>query len=143
MCRLLIVILGALPASLLASFAVGVAGSGARSLASAEPSGALFMAWGILGIAGTAGLWLAVIEGPAIEGPFPRIAAVLIGCGLAADAVLLGVPLFHGALSARFLRGPEDIIYWGLTVPPFVVGAVYVGRIVFHKLPAGVGCTAV
>ena len=61
---------------MLASFAVGVIFGGIRSLASAEPSGALFVIWGILGIAGAAGLWLA-----AIEGPRSRVAAVLVGNG--------------------------------------------------------------
>ncbi len=62
MWRSVIVILGALPASVLGSFAIGVIFGGIRSLASAEAVGALFVAWGILGIAGAAGLWLAAIE---------------------------------------------------------------------------------
>jgi hypothetical protein len=132
------VILGALPASVLASFAVGVIFGGIRSLARAEPSGGLFVTWGILGIAGAAGLWLA-----AIEGPRSRVAAVLVGCGLAADAALVGLPLVSGPLSVPFRLRSPDITYWLLTVLPFSVGALYVGRVLFHKRQIGVGRTAV
>ena len=128
-----LIVLGALPASVLASFAVGVIFGGIRSLASAEPSGALFVTWGILGIAGAAGLWLA-----AIERALSRGAAVLIGCGLAADAALVGLPLASSPLSIPLRLRSPDITYWLLIVLPFSVGAVYVGRVIFHKRQTGV-----
>jgi hypothetical protein len=138
MWRSLIVILGALPASVLASFAVGIIFGGIRSLVRAELSGALFVTWGILGVAGAGGLWLA-----SIEGPRSRVAAVLVGCGLAADAVLVGLPLVSGPLSVPFRLRSPDITYWLLTILPFSVGAIYVGRVLFDKWQIGVGRTAV
>jgi hypothetical protein len=62
--RVLIVLFGAVPASVLGSFAVGVTFGGLRSLASAEASGSLFLVRGLLGLLGLAGLWLAVLVGP-------------------------------------------------------------------------------
>jgi hypothetical protein len=138
MWKSLIEVLGALPATVLASFAAGVIFGGIRSLASAEPSGALFVTWGLLGIAGAAGLWLA-----AIEGALSRVAAVLIGCGLAADAALVALPLVGGPQSVPFRLRSPGITYWLLTVLPFSVGAIYVGRVLFRKRQTGAGRTAV
>jgi|SRR2546426_358485 len=89
--RALVVLFGALPATVLGSLAIGVMFGGLRSLASGEFSGVLFFVWGVLGLAGVAGLWLAVIEGPHAGG-----AASLIACGVIAEAVLIGLTVRGG-----------------------------------------------
>jgi hypothetical protein len=119
--RLLIVVFGALPASVLGSFAVGVGFGGFRGLGSFEISGALFVGWTLLGLTGVGGLWLA-----AILGPGSRTAAGLIACGLAADAVLLGVAAANWASPASPGAGTLDRAYVALLSVPFLVGAAYI-----------------
>jgi hypothetical protein len=82
--RLLIGLVGALPASVLGGFAVGVAYGGIRMLADADPYGLLLVTWAFLGLTGVAGLWLGVITGPG-----SLLAAALIGCGLIAETILI------------------------------------------------------
>ena len=119
--RLLIVVFGALPASVLGSFAVGVAFGGFRTLGSFEISGALFVGWALLGLTGVAGLWLA-----AILGPGSRTAAGLIACGLAADGVLLWLIAANSASTTSPRAGNLDRAYVALVGVPFLVGAAYI-----------------
>jgi hypothetical protein len=111
-----VAILGALPATVLGSFALGMVFGGFRNLASGDMRGALYAAWGLLGLAGIAGLWLAVIKGPRSV-----VAAVLIGCGLVAAAIVVSFP----PLSLRH----AGVGGWLVVALPFAVGAVYLGRV--------------
>ena len=88
------------------------------------------MRWGTL--AGVAGLWLA-----AIEGPFARGAAWLIGCGLIAGMlVLIGLTVRGGLSSGMPLRlTSTEVVYCLLSVSPFVVGALYVARRLLGSQP--------
>src|SRR5262245_56160436 len=114
-------LIGALAASVLGSFAVGVAFGGLQSLARAEASGSLFLLWGLLGLAGVAGLWLATLVGPG-----SLAAAGLIGCGLAADAVLV-LLIGKDALSvAPIVPSGFDAAYAALVTVPFLVGTAYI-----------------
>ncbi len=129
--RALVALFGAVPATVLGSLAAGVTFGGLRALASADLSGGVFMVWGALGLAGVAGFWLA-----AIEGPFPRGAAWLIGCGLIADAVLIGLTVRGGLSSGMPLRlTTTEVVYCLLAVSPFVVGALYVVRCLLGSRP--------
>src|SRR5918996_2979990 len=125
--RLLIVLIGALPATVLGSFAVGVTFGGLRSLASAEAGGSLFLAWGLLGLTGVAGLWLA-----ALVGPGSLVASWLIGCGLAADAILIFLTLTNAAPSTHIAPSALDATYVALLTLPFLVGAAYVCHAGLH-----------
>ena len=119
--RLLIALVGALPASVLGSFAVGVAYGGMRMLASAEPHGLLLVTWALLGIAGVAGLWLG-----AITGPGSNVAAALIGCGLAAEIVLIWLAATGAASSAPYTFRGLDAGYATFLSLPLLVGAAYI-----------------
>jgi len=128
--RSLVALFGALPATVLGSLALGVTFGGLRMLISAELSGGLFLIWGALGLAGVAGLWLAVLEGPHSRG-----AAFLIACGLIADAVLIALTVrggLYGSADASPTRSASsttiETVYCLLAVCPFVVGTLYVAR---------------
>jgi hypothetical protein len=127
--RFLIALFGALPASVLGSFAGGVTFGGLRSLASVEASGSLFMVWGLLGLIGLAGLWLAVLVGPGSS-----VASALIACGLAADAVLF-FPVLTNAASGT----PVSLhaAYVLLLTLPFLVGVAYICHAVLRARRAG------
>src|SRR2546425_12648923 len=125
--RALVVLFGGLPATVLGSLAIGVMFGGLRSLASGEFSGVLFFVWGVLGLAGVAGLWLAVIEGPHAGG-----AASLIACGVIAEAVLIGLTVRGGLSSGTLLRlTSTEVVYCLLAASPFAVGTSYVARRLF------------
>jgi hypothetical protein len=117
----LTVLIGALAASVLGSFAVGVAFGGLQSLARAEASGSLFLLWGLLGLAGVAGLWLATLVGPG-----SLAAAGLMGCGLAADAILVFLICTNAPSVAPIILSGFDAAYVALVTVPFLVGAAYV-----------------
>ena len=119
--RLVIALLGALPASVLGSFAIGVVYGGMRMLATAEARGLLLVTWGLLGIIGVAGLWLA-----AISGPGSMVASLLIGSGLAAEVVLVYVAITHAASAASFRLHGLEVAYAVLLTLPFLVGAAYI-----------------
>jgi hypothetical protein len=119
--RLLIALVGALPATVLGSFAIGVVYGGIRMLATAEPGGLLLATWGLLGIIGVAGLWLA-----AISGPGSIVASLLIGCGLAAEAVLVYLAITNAASAASFRLHCLEAAYAVLLTLPFLVGAAYI-----------------
>ena len=125
--RLLIVLFGALPASVLGSFAVGVAFGGLQNLAGAEVSGALLIVWGLLGLTGLAGLWLA-----ALIGPGSPVASGLIACGLAADAALLCLVLARVDSAAPSPLFSFDSAYVLLLALPFLVGVAYICHAVLH-----------
>src|SRR5262245_51299299 len=125
--RLLIALFGALPASVVGSFAVGVTFGGLRSLARAEISGSLFVVWGLLGLLGLAGLWLGVLVGPGSPA-----ASGLIACGLAADAVLLVLVVTNTAPAALVDPVGLDAAYVLLLTLPFLVGAAYICHAVFR-----------
>jgi hypothetical protein len=119
--RLMIVLFGAVPGTVLGSFAVGVTFGGLRGLASAEASGALFVVWGLLGLLGLTGLWLAVLVGPGSP-----VASGLIACGLAADAALLVLVATNSASAAPIAHPGHDAAYVLLLTLPFLVGAAYI-----------------
>ena len=86
----------------------GLHGGHCRTLA------ALFVGWGLLGVAGVVGLWLATL------GRSPRVAVLLIVCGLAAIAPFVAMGLqeaLMGELSSLLL-----------TLLPFGVGVAFVVR---------------
>jgi len=115
--RFLIVVFGALPASILA---LSTAYSAVTSLASAVATGTLLAASAFLGLAGVTGLWLA-----AIVGPGSRRAAWLIVCGLVAGAVPLWVGSALYTSMASLGSTALGRLYGVLLVGPFVVGGVY------------------
>lgn len=115
--RFLIVVFGALPASILAlSSAYGAV----TSLASPVATGTLLAAWAFLGLAGVTGLWMA-----AIVGPGSRRAAWLVVCGLVAGAVPLWVGATLHTSVAALGSTALGRLYGVLLVGPFVVGGVY------------------
>jgi|SRR5215470_995847 len=128
--RVLVTLFGALPATALGSFALGMAFGGLRMLTGAEFSGGLFAIWGLLGLAGVAGLWLAVLEGPHSRG-----AAGLIVCGLIAEAVLIGLMVFGDLQrAAHVVAAPSgslrtiEIVSCLVGFSPFMVGAMYIAQ---------------
>lgn len=136
--RLLIALVGALRASALGSFAVGVAYGGIRMLASAEPYGLLLVTWALLGVAGVAGLWLGVITGPG-----SIVAAALIGCGLAAEAVLIWLAVTGAALATPFTFRSLDAAYATFLSLPLLVGAAYICHALVRACRKGGGQQAV
>jgi hypothetical protein len=130
--RFLIALFGALPASVLGSFAGGVTFGGLRSLASVEASGSLFMVWGLLGLIGLAGLWLAVLVGPGSS-----VASALIACGLAADAVLFFPVLTNAASGTPVTPSSLHAAYVLLLTLPFLVGVAYICHAVLRARRAG------
>jgi len=128
--RAFVALFGALPATILGSLAAGMSFGGLRSLLGLELSGGLFFMWGALGLAGVAGFWLAVIEGPHSRG-----AAPLIVCGLIADAALIGLTIRGGFYAGPGMSSSQSLslramefVYCLLAVSPFVVGILYVVR---------------
>ena len=121
MSRLLILLFGALPATVLGTLAIGITAGGLRSLASAEISGFLIFAWGLLGVVGVAGLWLAVLVG--LGSP---VASRLIACGLAADTVLFFLILRNAAAAPPVAISGRDAAAFSLLTLPFLVGVAYI-----------------
>jgi hypothetical protein len=111
--RVLVAVLGALPATALGVVAFLGVICGGRMIVRVDLTGALLVVWGGLGVAGVAGLWLAAL------GRDARPAIVFVVCGLIADgplAVVVAAALATGELSWL----PVFIL------PPFFVGLVYV-----------------
>jgi hypothetical protein len=134
----MILLAGALPASVLGSFAVGVAYGGMRMLASAEAGGLWLLSWGLLGIIGVAGLWLG-----AISGPGSMVASALIACGLAAESVLIYLAITNGAGAASLGLSSLDAAHAALLTLPFLVGAAYICHALLRAHRTGGGQQAV
>ena len=86
--------------------------AGSQGFATDVTLATLFVGWGLLGISGVVGLWLATL------GRSPRVAVPLTVCGLAAIApfVVMGLQeAFMGELSLLLL-----------TLLPFGVGVAFV-----------------
>jgi hypothetical protein len=111
--RVLMAILGALPATVLGAGAFMGAIAGGRGLAANWMQSALLLAWGGLSVAGVVGLWLAVL------GRASRVAVPLIVCGLVA-----ALPIVAGLMIETVAGGPPLILLPALC--PFVCGVVYV-----------------
>lgn len=113
--RVVVAILGALPATALGVVAFPSVIYGSRMIVRVELSGALLVLWGSLGVAGIAGLWLAAL------GRDARPASVLLACGLIADAPLVAVVTVTLVV---------DGLSWlpVLVLSPFIVGMVCLVR---------------
>jgi hypothetical protein len=107
-------ILGALPATALGVLAFMGVIAGSQGFTRDKTGAALFLVWGVLGVAGAAGLWLGAL------GRDPRSAIPLTVCGLIAAAPLVAV-----GLAAAFVGEPSWLL---LAIFPFGIGAVYVIR---------------
>jgi len=111
--RMLMAILGALPATVLGVGAFMGAVAGGQGLTANWLQSALLFAWGVLGVAGVIGLWLAALDRD------PRRALPLTVCGLIA-----GLPLVAGLIGAVLAGGPPWIL--PLALLPFGFGIAYV-----------------
>jgi hypothetical protein len=110
--RVLAVVFGALPATLLGILAFMGVIAGSQGLPR-NPAGAwIFLVWGALGVAGVIGLWLAAV------GERSSVAIALIACGLVA-----ATPFVWAAVEEGLAGGPSWLL---LTVLPFGIGAAYI-----------------
>jgi hypothetical protein len=110
--RVLAVTLGALPATALGVVAFMGVIAGSQGFTRDRTQAAMFLLWGVLGVAGVIGLWFAVL------GQAPRWALPLTVCGLIA-----AVPLVALGLAAAIVGEPSWLL---LALPPFALGTVYV-----------------
>jgi hypothetical protein len=122
--RVLVAVLGVLPATALGVVAVLGVIYGGRMIVRVDLTGALLVVWGSLGVAGVAGLWLAAL------GRDARPAIVFVVCGLIADGPLAVVAAV--ALAAGELSWLPVLIF-----PPFIVGVVYVVACLRGRLAQG------
>ena len=123
-CRALIVLFGALPASVLAGAVGYFAADTARLNGALEP---LWIPIVLAALLGTAGLWIAAL------GPWRRTARWLIAAGVLVDTFAVFV-LFADAplrtLKRFFVREPGDLPMLFVLVAPLVVGiAMLAGRL--------------
>src|SRR5262245_60795638 len=107
--RVLMAVLGALPATVLGGGAFIGAIARGQGLTANWVQSAFLLTWGALGVAGVVGLWLAVLDRD------PRLAVPLTVCGLVAAA-----PLVVGLAGAVFAGGPPWIL--PLALFPFAFG---------------------
>ena len=110
--RLLGVVFGALPATLLGILAFMGVIAGSQALAQNNSGAWFFLVWGALGVAGVIGLWLATVSQRS------WVAIGLVACGLIAAA-----PLVRAAVAETFVGAPSWLL---LVVLPFVIGGAYV-----------------
>jgi hypothetical protein len=110
--RVLGVIFGALPATLLGILAFMGAIAGGQVLSRNDPFGVFLLVWGALGVAGVIGLWLAAV------GQRSWVALALVACGLVAVA-----PLVWAAVVQTLVGAPSWLL---LVILPFGIGAAYV-----------------
>jgi hypothetical protein len=120
--RILVAVLGALPATALGVVAFPSVIYGSRMIVRVELSGALLVVWCSLGVAGVAGLWLAAL------GCAARPATALLACGLIADAPLV-------AVVAVTLAAGELSWFPVLVLPPFIVGMACLVRSLRGRVP--------
>ena len=124
--RVMAAFLGALPATALGVMACMAVVAGSQGFATDMILATLFVGWGLLGVAGVVGLWLATL------GRSPRVAVPLIVCGLAAIAPFVAMGLqeaLMGELSSLLL-----------TLLPFGVGVAFVvGRLRGLRLGGTIG----
>ena len=124
--RVLAAFLVAVPATALGVMAFMAVVAGSQGFATDVTLATIFVGWGLLGIAGVVGLWLATL------GRSPRVAVPLIVCGLAAIGpfVVMGLQeAFMGELSPLLL-----------TLLPFGVGvALVVGHFRWLRLGGTIG----
>jgi hypothetical protein len=110
--RVLGVIFGALPATLLGILAFMGVIAGSQALARKDSGALFFLVWGALGVAGVLGLWLAAVSQRS------WVALALVVCGLVAVA-----PLVWAAVTQTLVGAPSWLL---LVVLPFAIGAAYV-----------------
>jgi hypothetical protein len=110
--RVLGVIFGALPATLLGILAFMGVIAGSQALARNDSGALFFLVWGALGVAGVLGLWLAAVSQRS------WVALALVACGLVAVA-----PLVWAAVAQTLVGAPSWLL---LVVLPFGIGAAYV-----------------
>jgi hypothetical protein len=110
--RVLGVLFGALPATLLGIVAFMSVIAGSQALVRNDSGAWFFLAWGALGVAGVVGLWLASVSRRS------WVAIVLIACGLIAV-----VPLVWAAVAAALVGAPSWLL---LVLFPFGIGVAYV-----------------
>jgi CHASE2 domain-containing sensor protein len=111
--RVLMAVFGAVPATVLGIGAFMGAIAGGQGLTANWVQSLLLLAWGVLGVAGVVGLWLAVLDRD------PRLAVPLTACGLIAAA-----PLIVGLIVALMVGGPPWLLPVALT--PFGFGVAYI-----------------
>jgi hypothetical protein len=110
--RVVSVVFGALPATLLGILAFTGVIAGSQALARSDSGAWLFLPWGALGVAGVIGLWLATLSRRS------WVAIALVGCGL------IAVTPFVWAAVAQGLAGSPSWLL--LVVLPFGIGAAYI-----------------
>ena len=110
--RVLGVIFGALPATLLGILAFMGIIAGSQALARNDSGALFFLVWGALGVAGVLGLWLAAVSQRS------WVALALVVCRLVAVA-----PLVWAAVTQTLVGAPSWLL---LVVLPFGIGAAYV-----------------
>jgi hypothetical protein len=110
--RVVGVVFGALPATLLGILAFMSLIAGSQALARNVSGAWPFLVWGALGVAGVIGLWLAALSQRS------WVAIALVACGLVAVA-----PLVWAAVAAALVGSASWLL---LVVLPFGIGAAYV-----------------
>lgn len=104
--RLLSVLLGALPASWLASFAVLAVLGGLDNIAVHPVQGALGVLWGVSGLLGAIGGWLIIFDVGCGTKRTRRLVIFLVSAGIAAASVLL-----IGLMPALFRVSSSEVLF--------------------------------
>jgi hypothetical protein len=122
--RFLSVLLGALPASWLASIAVLAALSAVDSIGLHPVQGTLGVLWGVSGLLGAIGAWLIIFDVGTATTATRRVVIVLVGVGIAAASVAL-----IGLFPALFRLSSPELLFFLCAASAIGVGVFQICRV--------------